>query len=190
MLQKKDKRGIFLFKESIFKIAELIFNYPNKEFHLRELAVQTGFSTTAITSGIKELEKFQIVRTEKTRLTTNIKANLESHAYVFYKRIFNLYRIERYMLLDNLKNLFNPETIVLFGSFSRGEDIEESDIDLLVITKHKADNDEIDGLKLDYEKDLCRKIDLHILPSIEKSLPEFKNAVANGVILHGYLKVV
>lgn len=188
MLQKNNKEKIIFFRESVFKVAEFIFNCPNKVFHIRELSRRTGFSTTAITSAIEDLNKFRIVSIEKTDLTTNIKANLESDAYVFYKKIFNLYRIERYGLVEELKKLFRPETIVLFGSFARGEDIEESDIDILIITKQEEKGEIINLNK--YERLLKREINLHLMDSLKESSKEFKNAVSNGVVLHGYLKVI
>ena len=189
MSQKKDNGKILFFRESSFKVAELIFNYPNKTFHIRGLASEIEQSTTAVVSAIKDLNKFKIIKLNKTNLTTDIKADTESDAYRFYKKIFNLYRLERYGVIDNLKEIFQAETIVLFGSFAKGEDIEESDIDILVITNHKEDEISSDLLNV-WAKELNRKINLHILPSLEKSSKEFKNAAANGIVLHGYLKVL
>ncbi|MBU0470749.1 MAG: nucleotidyltransferase domain-containing protein [Nanoarchaeota archaeon] len=185
MSRKKDKEKILFFRESVFKIAELIFNKPSTEFHIRGLAKLTGISTTAVARAIDELHYLDIVKVEKSPITTKIKVNLESESYRFYKKIFNLYRLERYKLIQTLKETYRAKTIVLFGSFAKGEDVEESDIDLLILTNHKE--------KIDlaaYEKIFKRHINLHILNSLEKSSSEFKNAVANGIVLHGYLKVV
>lgn len=189
MSQKKDKGKILFFRESSFKVAELIFNYPNKTFHIRKLAKETKQSTTAIVSTVRDLNKFKIIKLDRTNLTTNIKADIESDAYIFYKKIFNLYRLERYLIIEILKETFQAETIVLFGSFAKGEDIEESDIDILVITNQKKKESIEDSLGV-FEKALNRKINLHILPSLENSSKEFKNAVANGIVLYGYIKVL
>lgn len=189
MSQKRNKEKILFFRESMFRVAELIFNYPNKTFHIRLLEKETGFSTTAVTQSVKELHKFKIIKVEKTPLITNIKADLDSEAYRFYKIVFNIYRLKRYLLVDYLVNIFNPETIVLFGSFAKGEDIEESDIDLLIITKNK-ENKSLSKFENICEKELNRKVNLYILSSLEKSSKEFKNAVSNGIVLHGYLKVI
>lgn len=193
MLHKKNKQKILFFRESVFKIAEQIFNHPNKTFHIRGLEKETGLSTTAVIKTINEfkdiedLQNYGIITVEKTNLTTNIKANMESEAYKFYKTVFNLYKLNRYLFIDNLVREFNnPEAIVLFGSFAKGEDIEESDVDILIITKTKKEVKMIDVM----EKELNRKINIHILDSLDKSSKEFKNSVANGVVLHGYLKVV
>lgn len=190
MSQKKDKGKILFFRESVFKVAELIFNYPNKTFHIRMLEKETGFSTTAVIDSINELKKYDIAKVEETTLTTNVKANLESEAYRFYKIVFNIYRLKRYGFVDNLINIFNnPEAIVLFGSFAKGEDIEESDIDILVISSQKNNENLEDFVNL-FKKELNREINIHILPSLAKSSNEFKNAVANGIVLHGYLKIL
>jgi len=188
MSQKKDKDKILFFRESTFKIAELIFNYPNRIFHIRLLEKETSFSTTAVISSIEELAKYNIVKIEETPLTKNVRANLESEAYRFYKIVFNLYRLKRYLFVDQLIEAYNnPQAIVLFGSFAKGEDIEESDIDILVLSSNKP---QAKIALSSIEKILNRKISLHVLPNLEKSSPEFKNNVANGIVLHGYLKVI
>lgn len=189
MLQKKDKHKIIFFRESVFRVAESIFNFPNKIFHIRMLEKETKFSTTAIADAVNELKSFGIIEIFETPITKNIKAKLDSEAYRFYKLIFNLYRLKRYGFVDNLLDIFNnPEAIVLYGSFARGEDIEESDVDILIISSNT--NADLSKFIEVFEKELCRKIDIKILNSLDKSSVEFKNAVANGVVLHGYLKVL
>ena len=190
MSQKKDKEKIIFFRESIFKVAELIFNSPNKIFHIRMLEKEAGISTTAVIDSIKKLKDYDIIKLEETPLTTNVRANMDSEAYRFYKLLFNLYRLKRYKFIDNLIEVFNnPEAIVLFGSFAKGEDIEESDIDILIISSHKNQEDFSDMLGK-FEEELNRKINILILDSLAKSSNEFKNAVANGIVLHGYLKIL
>ncbi|MEM2131528.1 MAG: nucleotidyltransferase domain-containing protein [Candidatus Woesearchaeota archaeon] len=179
MLQKKSN---ILFKETTYKIAKLIFNYPNKVFHIRLLEKETKLSTTAVISAIKELKDILII--EKTNITTNIKANLDSEDYRFYKRILNLNEIKD--LIEYLIDSFGtPETIVLFGSYSRGEDIEKSDIDLLIISKNKP---KINLSK--FEKDLNRKISLYVFENLNNSSNEFKNSISNGIVLYGYLRLL
>ena len=190
MSQKKDKKRIIFFTESGFKVARLIFNYPNKVFHIRMLERETRLSTTAVIDAIDKLHAFSIIKVKKTPLTKQISADLESDAYRFYKLVFNLYRLKRYLLIEKLVYFYNnPESITLFGSFSKGEDIEESDIDILVITSYKPDK-KINKFIKTVEKEMNRRVNIHALSSLNKSAPEFKNAVANGIVLHGYLKVI
>ncbi len=189
MSQKKDSGKILFFRESTFAVAERIFNYPNKTFHVRMLAEETRLSTTAVVRSLEELEHFRIIIVEQTPLTKNIKADLNSDAYTFYKTIFNLYRLKRYGFVDELVRVYAPETIVLFGSFAKGEDIEESDIDIMILNAHQSVGVALENIK-DYKQEFCRNINLHFLWSLEKSSNEFRNAAANGIVLYGYLKVV
>ncbi|MBN2367879.1 nucleotidyltransferase domain-containing protein, partial [Candidatus Woesearchaeota archaeon] len=149
-----------------------------------------GLSTTAIKRAFEDLKRFNIIVVEETSLTTNIKANLESESYRFYKIVFNIYILNRYSFIENLVTLFNlPEAIVLFGSFAKGEDIEKSDVDLLILSSNKP-NKELEKLITTFEKVLNRKINLHILSSLKKSSDEFKNSIANGIVLYGYVRVI
>ena len=107
--------------------------------------------------------------------------------------IYNLHELFKNNIIDLFKVHFhNPECIVLFGSFAKGEDIEESDIDILLVSSLKEPKykELYNKFMKSIEKEFNRKINLHILPSLEKSEKEFKNAVANGIVLYGYLKVI
>ncbi len=195
MLQKKyiipieDFRSLFGTKGG-FGVAQLIFTFPHKSFHLRQLAEELNFSTTAVTEGIDILMKYNIINVEEGPTTKNIKANLSSESYKDYKLIFNLFLLKRYNVLYNLTAFFhNPECIVVFGSFARGEDIEESDIDILIIASGEPSPDLKYFVKI-WEKAFNRKINIHKLKSLDKAENSFKNAVANGITLYGYLNVI
>jgi predicted nucleotidyltransferase len=46
-----------------------------------------------------------------------------------------LYRMKR--ISERLKEKYDANTVILFGSYARGEETEDSDIDLLVIAPSK-----------------------------------------------------
>src|SRR3989344_8055026 len=126
MLLKKDKKILFGTKGG-FAIARAVFNYPHRSFYLRELAKESKCSTTAITEGIDLLKEYNIINVEEDKVTKRIMADLDSVAYKNYKLIFNLYRITRYGIVDMLAKYFGtPECMSIFGSFARGEDVENS----------------------------------------------------------------
>ncbi len=182
-MSQKNNNGIF--KKSIFRIVKLVFCYPTKSFHIRKAARITGLSTTAVTNAMHELDSLGVIRVEKTDITTNFRADLESRSYLHHKRIFNLYVLES--VLNKIIEVYNPRAVVLFGSFARGEDTENSDVDILVISSREPK--EIGEIH-DKIKELNRKLSIHVLPSLEESSEEFKNAVCNGVVLYGYVKVL
>lgn len=59
---------------------------------------------------------------------------------------------------QEFREKYAVEQIGLFGSYARGEEHEESDIDIFV--KMKPDLLEMVGLKLQIEEDLSKKVDL------------------------------
>ena len=191
MLLKKDTKFIFGTKGA-FSIAEAIFNYPHRSFHIRELTKTSSCSTTAIVDGANILENYKIIKIEENNITKNIKADLDSDAYYHYKLIFNLYRLMRYSIVDNLKDYFNnPECIVVFGSFAKGEDVENSDIDILIISSsEKPKSKNFDDFINIFRKEFNRDINIIVLKSLEKAVDSFKNSISNGIVLHGYLKVI
>mgnify|MGYP001576023803 CR=1 FL=1 len=74
----------------------------------------------------------------------------------------------------------HPISIILFGSYSKGEDIETSDIDILIISKAKKE------LKfLEIEKKLKRKINIMIVEDLKKLDSLIVDKIYNGIILYG-----
>ena len=71
----------------------------------------------------------------------------------------------------------------MYGSYLSGEDVEKSDIDLLIISKSKK------TLKIEkFEKKLNRKIHIITEPKLNKLPEELKSEIINGLVLYGYLK--
>lgn len=173
-----------LFDENLLKIASIFFKNPSKTFHLRQLASDSGLSTTSVNNACNKLIFQKVIKIVKNDITKEFKADLEREEYFNAKTLFNLLSIRSSGLLDELKKNLNPKSIVLFGSYMKGEDTEKSDIDLLVISLRKKD------LELSkYEKQLSRKIQLVILEDLKKSDANFINSVINGIVLYGYLEV-
>ena len=163
------------------KIMELFFRHPNKEFYLREISRLTKVPPSGCFRILNKLEKDNLINKKKNKATTNFKLgdNLEIKRL---KRLFNIKCVYESKLVDYLMNKYNnPESIVLFGSYPLGEDDEKGDIDIAIITKkHKELN------LINFEKYLGKKI--HLLEvNLSRVSKEFKNNLANGFILEGYL---
>ncbi len=131
-----------------------------------------------------KLEKDSIIKqrieNKGTRKFPLYIANTESEIYKYYKKIFNL--IELRELVQFLRDKLMPAAIILFGSYQRGEDIEESDIDLFVQSKEKK-------VELGrFRRKLGRNIQLHFQTDFSDYPKELKNNIVNGVVLYGYLE--
>ena len=108
---------------------------------------------------------------------SEIHANLNDK-FRNLKRIHNIKKINNSGLVDSLKERFPLTTIVLFGSYSRGEDTEKSDIDVAIFGKEK-------GVELEiFEKRLGRRINTEFV-DFKKISPELKESIINGIILEG-----
>jgi predicted nucleotidyltransferase len=172
---------------SILKIAEVFFNEPTKPHYLIEISKKAQIAHTSTKKYIINLRKEGIIKEklEKKgkRIFPNYTANLDSPDYKLNKKIYNLNKILNCGLVDFLRDKFMPRTIILFGSYSKGEDIENSDIDIFIESKRK-DFD----LKI-FEKIIKRKIELHFNENFSNYAKELKNNIINGDILYGYLEV-
>ena len=132
---------------------------------------------------VKELMKENLVLKEYGGIYPAYKANIEGSKYKIYKVQNLVLRMNDSGLLDYIYDLCVPNAIILFGSASRGEDTEKSDIDLFVESKEKK----IEVSR--YEKTFKRKINLYFESNFNKLPEELKNNILNGQILRGYLKV-
>lgn len=168
------------------KLLAFFLRYPTREIHLRALSREIGLSTTMIAKAAKRLAKegiLTIVR-NKERKEVLMKANRDCSSYRALKQSFNISFIHQSGLVEYLAKLYHhPDCIVLFGSYAKGEDTENSDIDIAVLTDRKA------ALSLEkFEALLHRKIAIKEFNKrkIEK---EFWNTLANGIVVSGYLEV-
>jgi len=158
------------------KILEMLYDYPTKRFHMREIARKINVSATAVSKAVKILEKESLL-TFKRGFISEIQANIND-IFKNKKKINNLKGIYESKLLDYLKEKFPLTTIVLFGSYSKGEDIERSDIDIVLFAKEKS-------LELNhFEKKLNRKINIEFI-DFKKATKELKESIINGIVLEG-----
>ncbi|MBI3051203.1 nucleotidyltransferase domain-containing protein [Candidatus Woesearchaeota archaeon] len=166
-------------KSSIDAVMAVIFQSPTTEFHLRQLEKVTGLSMPTIISATDKLARMGLITKEKGKIMTLVKANAENRDFIRYKRLYNIRALYESGIVDWLDKAYNhPQAIVLFGSFSRGEDIEKSDIDLAVKTTRKQRPD-----TAKYEKMLGKRVSIHEVD--ERISEEFKASLHNGIVLEG-----
>lgn len=167
-------------KSNTDEVLSIIFKYPTTKFTIRELARKTEISAPTAMTIVRILQKEQIIKEETVATASQISANLESETYRRKKLIYNIEEVFSSSLVEYLTKTYkDPRAIILFGSYSKGYDIEKSDIDIAVITeeKHKL------GLDV-FEKKLARKISIHEI-TLDKISEEFKNNLYNGIVLKG-----
>ncbi|HIG98581.1 TPA: nucleotidyltransferase domain-containing protein [Candidatus Woesearchaeota archaeon] len=167
-------------KNTIQKVLDAFFVQPSAKFHLRELSRLLNLSMPTIISATDGLAKKGLILKIKSRVVTQVNANRENPIFTYNKRIDNIDRVYGSGILEYLSATYNhPKLITLFGSYSRGEDIEESDVDIAIVTTRRL---HLDLSK--YEKKLNRKVSIHEF-SLENLGNDFKANLANGIVLEG-----
>jgi predicted nucleotidyltransferase len=160
------------------KVAHEVFLRPTEERSIRDIAKLTKLSPATVSKICKELEEQKITLSRQIAKSKLIRAFLESAEYKFYKRLANIESL-KWVLDDLVKH--KPLAIILYGSYSKGDDTESSDIDLAIIgTEFKLPLDK-------YEKQLNRKLHLMFFTSESKIPSNLKSNIQNGTVLSGAL---
>ena len=170
-----------LLENNTWTVFDEFAKHPSRRFHLRELAKKTGLSTTAVKRQLKALLKAKLITTDKETLYETHKASQGNEDYHYYKKIRNLHALRRSGITAYLESKTSPDCIILFGSYERGEDTEDSDIDLYVqATDRKT------SVKR-HEKQLNKPVQLVFAQNLRELPQELKNNIINGTILSGFI---
>jgi len=165
---------MILQKCSIWRVAEIFFLEPTKVHYIKEISRKIKLAHTSVKKHVLELVKLGLVE-ETSQVFKGYKAIRENPEFLFNKKISNLIMLKNSGLIEILKENY-PKSIILFGSYDKGEDIESSDVDIFVDSKKFK----IDLTK--YEKYLNRNI--HILFKGEPS-KDLMESINQGTILFG-----
>ena len=166
------------------KIKEYFFHNPRAKQRVRQMERELQLPLPSVIRYAKELEKERILKISHIANITVYSADRASPQYLTEKKLFNIRQIYASGMMDYLiAELSNP-TIVLFGSYSRGEDVEGSDIDLYIEAPAQK------NLKLaKFENLLQRKIQVFMYKNIHSiEHKELANNIINGMVLNGFLE--
>ena len=163
-------------------ILRLLFVKAGNPLNQRQISKILEVTQPAVMKALPALEKENLIKIQQDKETKrwSIELNRDHHKVMQLKRADNLKQVYESGLTDFLEKEFAGATIILFGSYSRGEDILNSDIDIAVIgRKDKL----IDAT--DYEKLLERTININFYESFKKIHKHLKENICNGIILVG-----
>jgi len=170
------------------QILSVFFNEPLKQHYFREIVRKSRISPNIVQAKLKKLiNNKQIMYRGKQGNMKFYVADRDNQSFINMKKLYNLEQIYKTKLLEKLDELLSPNAIILFGSYCQGFDTESSDIDLLVVVE-KYSQIPPEALK-NFEHQLNRKINLHIVQDFSGLNPELKNNMLNGTLLHGYIRV-
>ena len=160
------------------EIFSLLCKRAGEKLSQREIAKMLKVSPTAVGNSVKKLK--ELVKIEKTKTINFITFNRDGPKAIELKRVENLKNVYLSGLSDYLESELAGGTILLFGSYSLGEDTITSDIDIAVIGR----KDKVLELE-EYEKALNRKININFYDLWKNIHEHLRNNILNGILLQG-----
>ncbi|MEK6823412.1 MAG: nucleotidyltransferase domain-containing protein [Nanoarchaeota archaeon] len=172
------------------KILHLFFDFPEREFGFNEIVSLTRTSKVTANKIILSLLKEDFLKRKIAGKSWLIVCNLFHEYNKTKKRTYNLEKIYNSGILDKIKQKFpGYKSIILFGSYGKGDDNEKSDIDIAVEISgnQKLKIEEFEKIKeTGYRKNILATLHIFSRRDINNNL--FSN-IANGIILEGFLEV-
>ncbi len=166
------------------RVQEYFFLNPTAKLRVRQIERLVEVPLPSVIRYVKELEKEGILKRSEIAGITVYSADRTSKSFLLEKKLSNIRRLYSLGLIDLFNKEFNNPAIVVFGSYAKGEDVENSDIDLYIEAQAK---------KMDFkelEKRLGRKIQVFMHKNIYKiGNKELANNIMNGIVLNGFVEV-
>ena len=160
---------------------EVFFEDCYKEFGVREYAKIRKISPPAASNFLKACAKEDLLNMREDRRYLLFKANRESIEMRDLSRIYWHQRLKN--VKDKIKAECHPKAIILFGSLSKLEAKNESDIDIAIISAlNKAPN-----LK-EEETKLKREIHVISFKSLSSVPEKLRHNLVNGYWIYGEIE--
>lgn len=117
----------------------LLARSPGKEFYIRELARLAKVSVGGCHNVLAQLDRMGFIERRKSGRNVYYRVIDRNPSIRFFKIFANIQELDP--LVKRLKD--RCRKVVLFGSAGNGEDTQESDIDVLIVTEKP---DEVRGI--------------------------------------------
>ncbi len=167
------------------QLTKYFFLHPTVKLRVRQIEREVNMPLPSVIRYTHELNNEGILKSTEIANIIVYSADRASPQFLMKKKMYNLQCLYDSGLINFLKEELNNPLIIVFGSYSRGEDIETSDIDLYI--EYSAEK----KLNLkQYETALQRKIQTFFYKNIHSlHNKELANNIVNGIVLNGYLGV-
>ena len=151
-----------------------------QKLNQRKIAQLLDVSPTAIGKALPNLTNYLKIRKDETMNLNLVELNRENSFVINLKKVENLKLLYEVGLDQKLREAYPGCTIILIGSFARGEDLFNSDIDVVVIgTKKKG--------KIFHS--LEKEVSVSTFPHFKGIQKELRENICNGIILSGGIEL-
>lgn len=164
------------------EIVRLLFINTGKVLNQRRIAQFLEVSAPAVMKALPYLEKIGWVNIHQDQESKrwSIELKRDNHRVMQLKRVDNLKQLYESGFVDYIEKECAGSTIILFGSYSRGDDVYTSDIDIAVVGRA--------GKQLSlsaFETVLQRTIHINFYQSWNTVHIHLKENLCNGIVLAG-----
>ena len=165
------------------EIFRLLFGTSDEALYMRDIERRSGFAIGTIQGELKKLSNLDLVRKKRDGNRTYYRANKD---HPLYNDIHNLV-LKTTGLVDVLRNALDKQKKIkiafVFGSFAKGEEAADSDIDLMVVGS--VGLRDITKLLVNTQEKILREINPHVYSPDEfikkyKENDHFISQVAGG----------
>jgi predicted nucleotidyltransferase len=150
------------------KILGWLFTHPDESFFVRQIALILKEDPTNVSREMAKLEELGILRSKRNGNLKHFQANQECPFFQELKGLILKTTGVAGRIRASLDKLAGIEYAFIYGSYAKGEEKADSDVDLLIIGD--VDMDRLDSNLGKLEKTLGREIN-YVLYSME----EFKS---------------
>jgi len=158
------------------KVLRHISKKPYEKFYLRQIAKELKISTSSTKKAIDSLINLNLLKSETMGNLRIVYGNMEEILFKNYKILENISFLKD--LIDQLKPAIS---ITLYGSYAKGENDSQSDIDIVLITNNK---NKTPTVYKDEELQI-KKFTPKEWKDMKKTNKAYVNDVSKGITLYG-----
>ena len=153
MISQVDK--LFGSRTRVLILSKLVMN-PNRSLYIRQLSKELGLTFSVVYKEIEKLKNLGLVTEERRGRIRLFTINRNSVIYDELRRLLLKTTALGQQLRSSLPELEKAKYVLIYGSVARGEELETSDVDLLIIGDIAEEN-LIAGIRK-VEKEIGREI--------------------------------
>ncbi len=173
------------------RVLKHFFSSPNERFYLREMARLLNMSPMTLKRSLDALLKDDLIVREEIKNQILYRANTDSQSYRFAKISYNLSWLEKNSIVESLiESVPGTSSIVLYGSYAKGENDRHSDIDLLIISSAKEVRTSDLRKKLGIDVNIMNFSKTGWTKQAKSNRAYYLDIITEGIVLYGTRPVV
>ncbi len=175
--------------ETKLTILKEFFEDPARKFSIRELSRILKINHTTVRQHLNKLVKEGYLVSKEEGVYCFYSILLEKKT-LNLKLYYNLEKLRKSHLIEELEKYYDFPVIILFGSYASATNDKDSDIDICIIS-----NIDKEFPSEEYNKKMKKEIKIHKFSKdswekAKKTNPHLLNNICNGIVMSGELRIL